>query len=104
MKPLVAAYTSNVLFSVKTILYSCIICVVKKLSQVPILLNCCLSPSTHDMIYPYYDSLVRYYNQQSIVPLHVVYDNTCSIEDGIDVGPISLLKINGYCFGYWICI
>ena len=44
------------------------------------------------MIYPYYDSLVRYYNQQNIVPLHVVYDNTCSIEDGIDFGPIFTAK------------
>ena len=44
------------------------------------------------MIYPYYDSLVRYYNQQNIVPLHVVYDN-CSIEDGIDVGPILSIRM-----------
>ena len=27
----------------------------------------------YDIIYPYHDCLVRYYNQQNIVPLHIVY-------------------------------
>ena len=40
-----SVYTSNVLFSVKTVLSRCIICVVKMLSQVTILLNCMMLQS-----------------------------------------------------------
>ena len=36
-------------------------------------LSCCYKPSTCDMISPYYDSHVRYYNQQNIVPLSSQY-------------------------------
>ena len=74
-----SAYRSNVLYSLTCTVvlldYDYTICVVQMLSQVMVfakllvLLNCCYRPSTCDTISLYYDSHVRYYNQQNFVPL-----------------------------------
>ena len=39
------------------------------------------------MVYPYYDSHVRYYNQHSIVPFHH------SMEDGVDASNQPIVEI-----------